>query len=321
MSEAVLAIYLGNTHWYTNSPCNHECPMDGFADASSIEEEDAIVASFNHNCREKHIIVGQSVGEQFGDEGETTKKVYDVFHTSNSVYVSLDGIVAGRMRARILFIYNTNPEDRSFQLNCTFNAAQTVQSIKRIREKAQTKCQFDISNITDDQLAATLFVGIIEKIANIFSRMPHLSSNNDAPRGLAIHAKPLKFTIEAQVAFPMPSAEPSLSVENHTVLHLHDAIAQINSQGPIVDPSLTHTPFSQAIEEEIAALAQPLESSVANNEPPKEKEVKDPLIDNKDGAPANEQNLSCLQLIGNFLTALLQTIGECLSSCWQKACG
>ena len=310
MSQAVLTQYPGN-NWYSNTRCDYEYPMSAFNIAPSVENEAAIRESFNQRCGKKHIIIGQNLNQQFAPGEGAAEKVYDVFHHSG-VYVSMDGIDQGRARARVLFIHDTDPENRTFQFNCTFNAAKIKESATRIRTDVAGQ-HYNISNISDDRLEATLLVGIIEKVAEISSRILHPQSNNNMPLDLTIDARP--------VVFPQLGGELLLSVENRPdTLPLRDAYAQIIARKDLV-VGFDINPTSQAIEKERDALVLPLPDNVPANPLDEKKHIVD-VVDNKDGAPpAGEQNISCLQYIGNLLASLFEALAGCFSSCWAKVCG
>ena len=324
MAHLVFAKSPGNPDWYTNSPCAHAHPMEEFNKHPSEEQARPIMADYAKNCLTKaHVMIGQNVDKVFASEpgerapkqyvkafdatidfAKISKTTYDIFH-DGGVYVSLDGIKAGKVRARVLFIYDTDPGDQIFQLNCTFNDSQARDSMSRIRSVLHTNIQGSDA-ITDDQLAATMLARIIEKAANTASNVMASQLMGNMPLGLTLEPRPVDFPQEEASNHLLAVGEP-----NHPNLDLDVAFHAIDNH----DSIFRHR--YGAMEDEVDKLLAPMHAALLAEE---KKELESVVVDQKDAAVlVDDQDLSCFDHIGIFFTALLETLMDCLGACWNKA--
>ena len=272
--------------------------MDEFNDDPSIEKRNAVLEPFDEQCKDTHMIIGQSAEELFAPKSEQIAskvydKTYDVFH-DGGIYVSIDGIVADKARARVLFIYDAYSDAGIFQLNCTFDASQRATCLANIRNAASGEVQ-NINDITDDQLAATLLVRVVQRVSTFFSNLSNRIPEH-MPLGLTFDVRPIYFPSEPARLLPYVG-------EPHSELTLNGVLNEIG-QHPSSRP-----PFCQAIEDEASRL-------MGLAVPPLPSEDKKQIAE-----LVGEQNISCLQYIGNLLTSLFEALAGCFSSCWAKVCG
>ena len=311
MSPLLLAKVPGNNNpWYSNTLCNYSYAMDTFNKAPSIEKRDEIIELFDGNCaNHSHKMIGQNIAEQSeSDMHIATEDDYDIFDEifhSNSVNVSLDATSDLNIgRARVLFIpqdFLLGGSSFAFQFNCHFDTHAVEQSVSRINAAVD-------GGVDAKPAIATLLLRTVEKIVLAFSAAAEKSTflqrlGANMPLRLQFDIRP--------VIRPMSNPQtPYVS----TVKEQSSLSFVFRSLSAFV---ASRQPAHLAIESEADHLLEPLLPPIAE-----EKKHIGERVDEKGGEPVvAPQNRSCLQLISDFLTALLQTLGECLSACWQKACG
>ena len=295
MSHLTLVKVLGsNTPWYSSSP---QC-LYNHAENAELSPDLIQQGCPSH----EHMIIGQNVEQQFGDRPSNRytgyKKTDEVFH--RGVYVSQDKPSRHSERARILFIHPS----LGFQLNCQLSSRLTEESSTRMNGALG-----DDNAIDRTCLLPTLLLRIVEKIAHAYEAAQNKS---DFLERLTANT-PLRFEFEVRDLYvPENGQTPCISTFKNTLQPRHTLRH--------ISPHFKNTsqPVHPVIEQEADDLLAPLLATPSEEK----KELESVVVDQKDAAVhVDDQDLSCLDHIGIFFTALLETLMDCLGACWGKVCG